>query len=110
MKDNNEQNEMNTIPATENSLMIENDVHPFDEDLPKTVNFYEQMHPVLVDGIKGKACTGTLGGYSERIRINLEEEHPDLGRDFQTKYYMFLEPGKVLWGHDEKTFELLKII
>ena len=69
MKNNEEQNEMNTIAATENSLMIENDVHPFDEDLPKTVNFFEQMHPVLVDGIKGKACTGTLGGYSDRIRI-----------------------------------------
>ena len=41
-----------TIPATEESLMIENDVHPFDKDLPKTVNFFEQMHPVLVDGIK----------------------------------------------------------
>ena len=94
--------------------MIENDVHPFDEDLPKTVNFDEQMHLVLVDGIKCtqscKACTGTLGGYSDRIRINLEEEHPDLGRDFQTKYYMFLEPGKVLWGHDEKTFEIHKIV
>ena len=45
---------MNTIPATEQSLMIENDVHPFDKDLPKTVNFDEQMHPVLVDGIKGR--------------------------------------------------------
>ena len=101
---------MKTILATEKDLMIENDAPPFDEDLPKTVNFDEQMHPVLVDGIKGKACTGTLGGYSERIRIILEEEHPDLGRDFQTKYYMFLEPGKVLWGHDEKTFELLKIV
>ena len=74
-----------TIPATEESLMIENDVHPFDADLPKTVNFDEQMHQVLVDGIKGKACTGTLGGCSERIRINLEEEHPELGKDFQTK-------------------------
>ena len=101
---------MKTILATEKDLMIENDAHPFDEDLPKTVNFDEQMHPVLVDGIKGKACTGTLGGYSERIRIILEEEHPDLGRDFQTKYYMFLEPGKVLWGHDEKTFTIDKII
>ena len=30
-----------TIPATEESLMIENDVHPFDKDLPKTVNFFE---------------------------------------------------------------------
>ena len=26
---------MNTIPATEQSLMIENDVHPFDKDFPK---------------------------------------------------------------------------
>ena len=101
---------MKTIPATEDDLMIENDVHPFDDDLPKTVNFSEQMHSVLVDGIRGKACTGTLGGYSERIRIILEEEHPDLGRDFQTKYYVFLEPGKVLWGHDEKTFEIHKIV
>ena len=101
---------MNTTPATEKDLMIENDAHPFDDDLPKTVNFHEQMHPVLVDGIKGKACTGVLGGYSERIRINLEEEHPDLGMDFQTKYYMFLEPGKVLWGHEKKTFTIYKII
>ena len=101
---------MKTILATEKDLMIENDVHPFDEDLPKTVNFDEQMHPVLVDGIKGKACTGTLGSYSERIRINLEKEHPELGRDFQTKYYMFLEPGKVLWGHEKKTFTIYKII
>jgi len=110
MKDKDEQNEMNTILATDQSLMIENDVHPFDQDLPKTVNFEEQMHSVLVDGIKGKACTGTLGGYSDRIRIILEEEHPDLGVDFQTKYFMFLEPGKVLWGHSKKTFEILKIV
>ena len=101
---------MNTIAAKEKDLMIENDAHPFDDGLPKTVNFSEQMHSVLVDGIRGKACTGTLGGYSERIRINLEEEHPDLGMDFQTKYYMFLEPGKVLWGHEKKTFEILKIL
>ena len=99
-----------TIPATEESLMIENDVHPFDADLPKTVNFNEQMHQVLVDGIKGKACTGTLGSYSERIRINLEEEHPDLGRDFQTKYYIFTEPGKVSWGHHGATFTIEKIV
>ena len=55
-----------TIPATEESLMIENDVHPFDEDLPKTVNFDEQMHPVLVDGIKGKACTCSKEAASTR--------------------------------------------
>ena len=105
---NNEQ--IRTEPATEESLMIENDVHPFDKDLPKTVNFYEQMHPVVVDGIKGKACTGTLGTYSERIRIVLEEQHPDLGFDFTTKYFIFEEPGKVMWGHHRAYFKIDKIV
>lgn len=101
---------MKTIPATEEDLMIEKDAHPFDEDLPKTVNFEEQMHPVLVDGIKGKACTGTLGSYSERILIHLEEEHPELGKEFGTKYFIFKEPGLVMWGHYEQTFTIHKII
>ena len=102
--------EIKTQPATDESLKIENDAHPFDQDLPKTVNFEEQMHPVLVDGIRGKACTGTLGTYSDRISIQLEEEHPELGTYFTTKYFIFEEPGKILWGHDEKTFEILKIV
>ena len=41
---------MNTIPATEENLRTENDVHPFDEDLPKKLE--PTMHPVLVDGIR----------------------------------------------------------
>ncbi len=102
--------EIKTQPATEASLMIENDAHPFDQDLPKTVNFEEQMHPVLVDGIIGKACTGTLGTYSDRISIQLEEEHPELGTHFTTKYFIFEEPGKVMWGHDKKTFDIQMII
>ena len=36
---------MNTKLATEEDLMIENDAHPFDDGLPKMVNFSEQMHP-----------------------------------------------------------------
>lgn len=102
--------EIKTQPATEASLMIGNDAHPFDQDLPKTVNFEEQMHPVLVDGIRGKACTGTLGTYSDRISIQLEEEHPELGTHFTTKYYMFLEPGKVMWGHSEQSFTIHLIV
>ena len=60
---------MNTIPATEENLRTENDVHPFDEDLPKKLE--ATMHPVLVDGIKGVATTGTLGTYSDRIVVSL---------------------------------------
>jgi len=99
---------MTTIPATEENLKLEEDVHPFDQDLPKTVEF--KLHPVIVDGILGEACVGTLGAYSQRIRINLAEEHPDLGTDFQTKYYIFTEPGKVTWGHSGATFEIVKIL
>jgi hypothetical protein len=97
-----------TIPATEDNLKLEEDVHPFDQDLPKTVEF--KLHPVIVDGILGQACVGTLGAYSQRIRINLAEEHPELGSDFQTKYYIFTEPGKVTWGHSGASFTIEKII
>jgi hypothetical protein len=97
-----------TIPATEDNLKLEEDVHPFDQDLPKTVEF--KLHPVIVDGILGQACVGTLGAYSQRIRINLAEEHPELGSDFQTKYYIFTEPGKVTWGHYGASFTIEKII
>ena len=99
---------MTTIPATEDNLKLEEDVHPFDADLPKTVEF--KLHPVIVDGILGQACVGTLGAYSQRIRINLAEEHPELGSDFQTKYYIFTEPGKVTWGHSGASFTIEKII
>ena len=99
---------MTTIPATEDNLKLEEDVHPFDQDLPKTVEF--KLHPVIVDGILGEACVGTLGTYSERIRINLAEEHPELGTGFQTKYYIFTEPGKVTWGHYGASFTIEKII
>ena len=102
--------EIKTQPATEASLMIGNDAHPFDQDLPKTVNFEEQMHPVLVDGIRGKACTGTLGTYSDRISIQLEEEHPELGTHFTTKYFIFEEPGKVMWGHHKAGFQIDLIV
>jgi hypothetical protein len=99
---------MTTVPATEENLKLEEDVHPFDADLPKTVDF--KLHPVIVDGILGQACVGTLGAYSQRIRINLAEEHPELGSDFQTKYYIFTEPGKVTWGHYGASFTIEKII
>ena len=99
---------MNTIPATEENLRTENDVHPFDEDLPKKLDL--TMHPVLVDGIKGVATTGTLGTYSDRIVLSLEEEHPELGKEFGTKYFIFKEPGLVMWGHSEKTFQIHKIV
>ena len=99
---------MNTISATEENLRTEMDVHPFDEDIPKKLEL--TMHPVLVDGIKGVATTGNLGTYSDRIVLSLEVELPDLGKEFGTKYFIFKEPGLVMWGHEKKTFAIQKIV
>jgi hypothetical protein len=98
--------ESKTILATEKDLYLEQDVHRFDE----VEHVLSEPHPVRVDGIKGTAAVGSLGGYSTRIRILLEKEHPDLGKEFQTKYFKFIKPGVCLWGHDEKTFTIEKFI
>jgi hypothetical protein len=97
---------LKTIPGTEENLQLEVDAHPFDEVRQPT----SEPYPVLVDGIRGVASVGSHGGYSTRIVILLEEEHPDLGKEFATKYFMIDTPGVVKWGHDGKSFTIDKII
>ena len=100
-------NDYQTIPATEENLCLEHDINRFDENPPKQLS---QRHPVIVDNIKGVACIGYLGTFSTRINISLENEHPELGKDFQTKYFMFTEPGHVNWGHYGQSFKIQKIV
>ena len=92
-----------TIPATEENLSLENDIHRFDENPPKQLS---ERHPVIVDDIKGVACVGSLGPVSTRINISLEQEHPELGKQFQTKYFIFTEPRVENRGHDGPSFKL----
>lgn len=99
--------ELNIEPATEENLSLENDSHPFDT---KPVANLSERHPVIVDGILGEACIGSLGSYSTRINIKLYEEHPELGSEFQTKYFRFVEPGIVEWGHYGQNFRIDKVI
>ena len=96
-----------TIPATEENLSLENDIHRFDENPPKQLS---ERHPVIADDIKGVACVGSLGTFSTRINISLEQEHPELGKQFQTKYFIFTEPGVVNWGHYGQSFKIQKIL
>jgi hypothetical protein len=98
--------DINTEPGTEENLRLDSDPHPFDAVHRPPSAF----HPVLVDGIRGTAAVGSLGGYSTRIALALEEEHPDLGHEFATKYFMINTPGVVEWGHDGKSFTIEKII
>jgi hypothetical protein len=70
------------------------------------------LHPVIIDGIRGKAAVGSFGTWSLRISIELDAEHPDLGTNFMTKYYIFdkQDPGLVNWGNQGKSFRISKII
>ena len=98
--------DITTEPGTEENLRLVSDPHPFDTVHQPPSSF----HPVVVDGIRGLAAVGSLGGYSTRIAVELEAEHPDLGREFATKYFLFDTPGVVKWGHDGKSFSIQKIV
>ena len=103
--------ELNTRPATEADLMIANDVHMMDGSGGHNEPW--QLHDVLIDGMRAKAGVGSIGTYSERILIVFEDgEHPDLGDEFSTKYWIFDQetPGLVKWGHEGKSFQMELIL
>ena len=95
-----------TEPGTEENLRLRMDPHPFDP----TQQDMSPLHPALVDGIRALASIGGHGGYSDRIVITLEQDHPELGREFATKYYRIEVPGVVSWGHNGQSFTIEKII
>ena len=80
-----------TEPGTEDNLRLIVDAHPFDTEPQES----SAPYPVLVDGIPALASIGSHGAYSERIYVALQEEHPELGREFGTKYFLIDEPGVV---------------
>ena len=100
----------NTIPATEENLTLEVDRHMMDSQSTEPLPEPTPPYSVLVDGIRGEAAVGSFGTWSTRIRIVLEEEHPELGKEFMTKYFQFTEPGVVHWGHHGQSFRIEKIL
>lgn len=98
-----------TVAGTEENLRLEVDPHPLS---PQTTGgqLPSLPHQVLVDGLQGHASIGCHGGYSERIVITIEDGHPELGRSFSTKHFRFTEPGIVEWGHEGRTFKILKLV
>jgi hypothetical protein len=80
------------------------------DDTPMPFTVEEQMHPVLVDGIQGRACVAKTGTGDPRIIVYLQREHMELGDRFQTKYFKFTRPGQVEWGYEKQTFSIQKIV
>ena len=100
----------NTIPATEENLTLEVDRHMMDSQSTEPLPEPTPPYSVLVDGIRGEAAVGCFGTWSTRISIVLEEEHPELGKEFMTKYFQFTEPGVVQWGHYGQSFRIVKTL
>ena len=67
---------------------------------------YGRQLLVSVDGYKAKCSMGTFGGYTTRINFSFEDEHPEFGKDFQTKYFKFVKPGVISWGFNGKTLNV----
>ena len=93
-----------TRPAKEEDLIVPNGSHAMN---PGDRTPYE-LRPALVDGIPAMAGIDAFGGYSERIRIEFDQAHDELGPGFQTKYFMIRdeEPGVCRWGHDGQSFTI----
>ena len=62
---------------------------------------------VLVDGLKAKCVMGAFGTWSDRFNLTFESEHPSLGKEFSTKYFEFLEPGFLGWGHEGEKLRIV---
>ena len=98
-----------TEPATEETLVVENDRHGFDQNpnLDPPI-----MHDVLIDGTPARAGVGSFGAYSTRIVLVFDPPHPEWGEEFATKYFAFddKKPGVLNWGTQGKSFLIERIV
>ena len=62
---------------------------------------------VIVDGYS--ALCYIRDSLSEKIVILFDADHPRWGEYFTTKYYRFIEPGQMLWGHDKEIMEIINM-
>jgi hypothetical protein len=98
-----------TEPATEASLVVENDNHGFDENPNPEAPI---MHDVLVDGTRAKAGVGSFGTYSTRIVLLFDPPHSKWGNEFTTKDFNIDKdnPGVLKWGHNGESCNIEKIV
>ena len=75
---------------------------PIDE-IPLAVN--AEPINVSVNGYMATCCMGDFGTHSRRLQILFNPHHPKWGEGFRTKYYRFVEPGKL----ELRTGELVDI-
>ena len=95
---NNERNTNNVkILITEEMIPIVSD-----NDEPKTIR-------IVVDENKARCFLLDRGWSSTKIVILFDNPHPVWDDYFTTKYFHFVEPGVMRWGHNEERMKISKI-
>ena len=69
---------------------------------PKTIR-------IVVDGHTARCFLLDRGWNSTKIVVIFDEPHPVWNEAFTTKYFHFAEPGKMLWGHEGDSMEVIKM-
>ena len=71
-------------------------------DEPKTIG-------IIVDKYPARCFLLDRGWNSTKIVILFDESHPMWEKVFTTKYFDFVEPGKMRWGHNGEVMKILQI-
>ena len=75
----------------------------FGNDEPNTIK-------IVVDENKARCFLLDRGWGSTKIVILFDNPHPDWGDYFTTKYFDFVEPGIMRWGHNDESMKISKIV
>jgi len=80
-----------------------------EEEIP-VLREFEEGHEnngirVLADGRKATCFVASPGWRSQKIVILYDDEEDPM-MAFTTKYYLFKEPGKMSWGHQNAVLEM----
>ncbi len=60
---------------------------------------------ITIDEYNAKCFVAERLG-SNKIVILFEKEHPEYGDSFTTKYFQFEEPGRMIYGYEQKIMDI----
>ena len=80
-----------------------------EEEIP-TLTEFEEGHEengirVIADG-REATCFVAAGAWRSQKVVLIYDDEEDPMMAFATKYYMFIEPGKMSWGHQGEVIEM----
>ncbi len=85
------------VPLTEEMIPRVTQENDLWKPITQVVNQRSDSGPinVLVNGHPATCCRGDFGTHSTRLQLLFDPPHPKWGEGFVTKYYRFMEPGKL---------------